>query len=151
MRTVLQRVANASVHVGGTCVGAIDRGVLLLVGIGRGDTEEDADRTVKKIARLRCFPGRTPMDLTLGDVGGGCLVVSQFTLHATLKAGNRPGFADAEAPEVAERLYERVAAGLAAEGLEVARGVFGAHMEIRLTADGPVTLLIETQDGRLLR
>ncbi|MDJ0973495.1 MAG: D-aminoacyl-tRNA deacylase [Planctomycetota bacterium] len=150
MRTVLQRVSRAAVRVDGEEVGAIETGVLLLVGVERGDTEADADATVRKIAGLRVFPGRTPMDRTLAEVGGGCLVVSQFTLLGTVKKGNRPGFDKAAEPALAERLYERVAAGLAATGLPVATGVFGASMQVELVNEGPVTLRIETQDGRIL-
>ncbi len=149
MKSVLQRVSRAAVRVDGTEVGAIERGALLLVGVERGDTEADADATVRKVAALRFFPGRTPMDRTLVEVGGSCLVVSQFTLLGTVKKGNRPGFDRAAAPELAERLYERVAAGLAAAGVPVATGVFGASMQVELVNEGPVTLRIETEGGRI--
>ncbi|MCH9682870.1 MAG: D-tyrosyl-tRNA(Tyr) deacylase, partial [Deltaproteobacteria bacterium] len=109
MKTVVQRVSRAQVRVDGEVVGRIDRGVMLLVGVERGDTEADAIATARKIAALRIFKGRTPMDLDLAQVEGGCLVVSQFTLAATVRKGRRPGFDAAEAPEVAEALYERVA------------------------------------------
>lgn len=150
MKTVLQRVSRASVRVDGAETGSIGLGVLLLVGVERGDTEADADATVRKIVGLRVFPGRTPMDRTLADVGGGCLVVSQFTLLGTVKKGNRPGFDRAAAPALAERLYERVARGLEAAGLPVATGRFGASMQVELVNEGPVTLRIETQEGRVL-
>ncbi len=150
MRTVVQRVSRAEVRVEGVSVGRIERGLLLLVGVAKGDTETDADATVRKLVALRCFPGRTPLDQTLAQVGGSCLVVSQFTLLADLAHGNRPGFDAAEAPARAEALYLRVAEGLRAAGLPVATGRFGATMEVDLVNDGPVTLLIDVRDGRLL-
>ena len=155
MRIVLQRVREAAVHVpsaqggGEEVVGRIGRGVLLLVGVGKGDTEADAAALVRKIAALRIFAGRTPMDLTLADVGGACLVVSQFTLLGTVRKGNRPGFDGAEDPARAEALYEHVAAGLRATGLEVATGRFAASMQVHLVNDGPVTFLLEAEGGRL--
>ncbi|MDJ0522036.1 MAG: D-aminoacyl-tRNA deacylase [Planctomycetota bacterium] len=154
MRIVLQRVREAAVHVprddaDDEVVGAIGRGVLLLVGVGKGDTEADADALVRKIGALRIFPGRTPMDRTLADVGGACLVVSQFTLLGTVRKGNRPGFDRAEDPARAEALYEYVAAGLRAQGLEVATGRFAATMAVHLVNDGPVTFVLEAEDGRV--
>jgi D-tyrosyl-tRNA(Tyr) deacylase len=142
MRCVLQRVTEARVRVEGEVVGAIGRGVLLLVGVEKGDGEEQADRTARKVAAFRIFPGRTPMDLTLADVGGAVLVVSQFTLAADLSKGNRPGFERAEAPERAEALYLRVAEGLRACGLRVQTGRFGATMAVELVNDGPVTFVL---------
>jgi D-tyrosyl-tRNA(Tyr) deacylase len=149
MRTVVQRVSRAEVRVGAEVVGRIARGLLLLVGMERGDTEADVDATVRKFAALRCFPGRTPMDQTLAQVGGGCLVVSQFTLLADLTRGNRPGFDRAEAPARAEALYLRVADGLRAAGLSVATGRFGAMMDVDLVNDGPVTFVLDVRDGAL--
>ena len=149
MHVVLQRVTSASVVVDGATVGAIEHGVLLLVGVEAGDQEADADALVRKIAALRIFPGRTPMDRSLADVEGGCLVVSQFTLAATVRKGNRPGFDKAEDPARAEALYLRVAEGLRGAGLPVATGVFGAHMDVALVNDGPVTLLLRARDGRI--
>ncbi len=122
MKTVLQRVERAEVRIAGTAVGRIGRGVVLLVGVERGDSETDADVTARKIAALRIFPARTPMDQTLAEVGGACLVVSQFTLAATLAKGNRPSFEPAEAPARAEELYLRVADQLRAAGLPVETG-----------------------------
>jgi D-tyrosyl-tRNA(Tyr) deacylase len=147
VKTVLQRVLEAAVEVDGEIVGRIARGVVLLVGVERGDGEADAEATARKVARLRIFPGRTPMDRTLADVGGACLVVSQFTLAASLRKGNRPGFDRAEDPARAEVLYERVAKTLRADGLPVETGRFGAAMSVRLVGDGPVTFLIETTAG----
>jgi D-tyrosyl-tRNA(Tyr) deacylase len=156
MKTVVQRVTRAEVRVPGQGhnqprVGGIDRGLLLLVGVEKGDTEADADATARKIAGLRIFPGRTPMDLTLAEVGGGCLVVSQFTLCASLSKGSRPSFDAAEAPARAEALYLRVADGLRAAGLAVETGRFGADMAVELVNDGPVTFLVVTQTGALVK
>jgi D-aminoacyl-tRNA deacylase len=137
MKTVLQRVERAEVRIAGTVIGRIGRGVVLLVGVERGDSEADADATARKIAALRIFPGRTPMDLTLAEIGGACLVVSQFTLAATLAKGNRPSFEPAEAPARAEELYLRVAAQLRAASLPVETGQFGADMQVDLVNDGP--------------
>ena len=151
MKTVVQRVTRASVHVAGELVGEIARGVMLLVGVDKGDGEADADVTARKIAALRIFPGKTPMDQTLAEVGGACLVVSQFTLCASLLKGNRPSFEPAEAPARAEALYLRVADGLRAAGLSVATGRFGADMAVELVNDGPVTFLVVTQAGALVK
>lgn len=142
MKTVLQRVARARVTVDRAVVGEIARGVLL---------EADADVTARKLAALRIFPGKTPMDRTLGEVWGACLVVSQFTLCASLAKGNRPSFEPAEAPARAEALYLRVAEGLRAAGLVVATGVFGADMAVELVNDGPVTFLLAARDGALVK
>lgn len=151
MRTVLQRVTRAKVTVDGEVVGEIARGLMLLVGVEKGDAEADADATARKIAALRVFPGKTPMDQTLAEVGGGCLVVSQFTLCASLSKGNRPSFEPAEAPARAEALYLRVADALRATGLPVATGRFGADMAVELVNDGPVTFLVLTKDGALVK
>ncbi len=149
MRTVVQRVQRAEVRVDGAAVGAVGPGLLLLVGVERGDLEADADATVRKVLALRCFPGRTPMDRSVGETGGGVLVVSQFTLAADLARGNRPGFERAEAPARAEALVARVVAGLGASGLPVATGRFGAAMEVSLVNDGPVTFVLDVRQGRL--
>ncbi len=149
MRTIVQRVARAEVRVDGASVGRIGPGLLLLVGVEQGDTEADADATVRKLALLRCFAGRTPMDLTLAQAGGGALVVSQFTLAADLTRGNRPGFDRAEAPARAQALYERVAEGLRAAGLPTQTGRFGALMQVDLVNDGPVTFVLDVRDGRV--
>jgi len=151
MKTVVQRVTRAEVRVGGEAVGRIERGLLLLVGVEKGDTDGDADATARKIAALRIFPGRTPMDLTVADVGGACLVVSQFTLCAALGKGNRPSFEPAADPALAEPLYQRVAATLRAAGLAVETGRFGADMAVELVNDGPVTFWIETRGGALVK
>ncbi|MCA9689899.1 MAG: D-tyrosyl-tRNA(Tyr) deacylase [Myxococcales bacterium] len=149
MKTILQRVSRASVRVDGEVIGAVERGVLLLVAVERGDSEADAMTTARKIASLRIFPGRTPMDHSLLDVGGGCLVVSQFTIAGTVRKGRRPSFDRAALPDLANDLYERVVAALRAEGLTVATGRFAAHMEVELVNDGPVTIVIESRDGAI--
>ncbi len=151
MKTVVQRVQQAEVLVDGTQVGRIDRGLQLLVGVEKGDGEADADITARKIAALRIFNGRTPMDLTVADVAGGCLVVSQFTLCASLAKGNRPSFEPAEQPARAEALYLRVVEQLRAAGLPVETGRFGADMQVALVNDGPVTFLVCSQGGVLVK
>lgn len=151
MKTVVQRVSRASVTVEGQVIGRIDRGLMLLVGVEKGDSEADADATVKKIAAMRIFPGRTPMDLTVAEVNGACLVVSQFTLCANIAKGNRPSFELAEAPARAEGLYLRVAEGFRSTGLKVETGRFAADMAVELANDGPVTFLVATQNGALQR
>jgi D-aminoacyl-tRNA deacylase len=150
MTTVVQRVTRAEVRVAGAVVGTIGRGLALLVGVQKGDTEADADVTARKIAALRIFPDRTPMDVTVAGAAGACLVVSQFTLCATLAKGNRPSFEPAEAPARAEALYLRVADGLRAAGLTVETGRFGADMALDLVNDGPVTFIVSARAGRLI-
>lgn len=140
MRAVVQRVSQAEVRVAGERVGAIGRGLAVLLGVGPTDQAADADWMVEKIAHLRIFPdaeGR--MNLSVRDVGGGVLVVSQFTLYGDVVKGRRPSFTGAAAPGIAEPLVERVAAGLAAE-----RGRFGADMQLQLINDGPVTVIIDS-------
>lgn len=149
MLTVIQRVSRASVRVDGEVLGAVERGAVLLVAVERGDGEADAVATAKKIASLRFFPGATPMDRTLAEVGGGVLVISQFTLAGTLRKGRRPSFDGAELPERARALYEAVAEALRAEGLTVATGRFAAHMEVELVNDGPVTFLLRSVAGQV--
>jgi D-tyrosyl-tRNA(Tyr) deacylase len=151
VKTVVQRVTRAEVRVGDEVVGRIGRGLLLLVGVEKGDGEADADATARKIAALRMFPGRTPMDVTVAEVQGACLVISQFTLCASLAKGNRPSFEPAAPPDQAEPLYLRVASALRAAGLPVETGRFGADMAVELVNDGPVTFTIETKAGSLLR
>jgi D-tyrosyl-tRNA(Tyr) deacylase len=144
MRAVVQRVRKASVSVEGRDVAAIALGLVVLVGIEHGDSEEAAARLAGKIARLRVFEnddGR--FDRSLLDVGGEALVVSQFTLIADTRKGNRPSFADAASPEEAEPLVERFCAALRDEGIAVASGVFGARMDVALVNDGPVTIVLD--------
>ncbi len=151
MITVVQRVRRGAVTVADQAVGAIDQGLLLLVGVERGDAPADADATARKIAGLRCFPGRTPMDCTVAQIGGACLVVSQFTLTAELADGNRPSFSDAASPDLAEALYLRVVEQLRATGLRVATGTFGAAMLVDLSNDGPATFVLTVRGGRICR
>jgi D-tyrosyl-tRNA(Tyr) deacylase len=147
--TVVQRVARAEVRVEGAVVGRVGSGLLLLVGVEKGDAEPDADATARKVAALRVFPGRTPMDRTVAEVGGGCLVVSQFTLAASLVSGNRPSFDRAEEPARAEALYLRVASALSQAGVAVETGRFAAAMEVDLVNDGPATFLVVVRGGRV--
>ena len=148
MRTVLQRVSEAAVSIAGETVGRIGRGLLVLVGVEAGDTEADVAWLAAKVAQLRIFADETgKMNLTVRDVGGEVLVVSQFTLHASTKKGNRPGFGRAARPEEAVPLYESFIAVLEPQvGRPVARGVFGADMQVTLVNDGPVTILIDSRD-----
>ena len=145
MRAVVQRVTRAEVRVEGAVAGAIGPGLAILLGVGRADGEAEADRMAARLARLRVFPdadGR--FDRSLLDVGGGVLVVSQFTLYGDTSRGNRPSFTEAAAPAIAEPLYERVCEQLALEGVHsVERGRFGARMELELVNDGPVTIVVE--------
>lgn len=150
MISLIQRVRKASVVVDADVVGAIDQGLLVFVGVERGDSEADADATARKIAALRVFPSRTPTDLAVGEVGGGCLVVSQFTLAAELRHGNRPDFTAAAAPADAEALYRRVADQLAGTGLRVATGRFGASMQVQLDNDGPFSLILTVRAGKVV-
>jgi D-tyrosyl-tRNA(Tyr) deacylase len=144
VRAVVQRVSRAEVRVGGEVRGRCERGLLVLVGVAEDDTQETAQRLAGKVARLRVFEddaGR--FDRSLLDVGGGALVVSQFTLLADTRKGNRPSFTDAAPPAVAEPLYFAFCDALHAEGVEVATGVFAARMEVELVNDGPVTIVVE--------
>ena len=140
MRALVQRVSEASVTVDGTEISRIGPGLLVLLGVRRGDTEAEADRIAAKLLALRIFEDADgKMNLSVGDAGGEILCVSQFTLYGDTHKGNRPSFIDAAPPEEAEPLYERVREALGAQG-----GVFGARMAVALTNDGPVTLLLET-------
>jgi D-tyrosyl-tRNA(Tyr) deacylase len=144
MRAVVQRVSRAAVRVDGQTVGSCGPGLLVLVGARHEDTSETAERLAAKIARLRIFPddaGR--FDRSLLDTAGEALVVSQFTLLADTRKGNRPSFTDAAKPEVAEPLVEHFADALRALGVRVDTGVFGARMEVELVNDGPVTILLD--------
>jgi D-tyrosyl-tRNA(Tyr) deacylase len=144
MRVLVQRVARASVSVEGREVAAVGRGLLALVGVTHGDTAEAARKLAAKVVRLRVFEDAAGlMNLALGDVGGEVLAVSQFTLYADTRKGNRPGFTDAAEPRLAEELYELFATEVRAAGVPVATGVFGAHMAVALVNDGPVTILLE--------
>jgi D-tyrosyl-tRNA(Tyr) deacylase len=142
VRAVVQRVSRARVTPGG----AIEGGVAVLLGVAAGDTAADAVRLAGKIARLRIFAGADgKFDRSLLDTGGAALVVSQFTLIADTRKGNRPSFSDAARPEEAEPLYEQFCAALRELGVDVATGVFGEHMEVELVNDGPVTVVLEAR------
>jgi D-tyrosyl-tRNA(Tyr) deacylase len=144
MRVVLQRVAHATVAVEGERVAKIGRGFLLLVGAGREDLEDEPERLAEKIANLRVFADDAgKMNLALGDVGGEVLVVSQFTLYGDVRKGRRPSWTAAADPGPAAERVEALAVALEARGLHVGRGVFGAHMDVELLNDGPVTLVLD--------
>jgi len=144
MRAVIQRVSRASVTVEGNVTGSIDRGLLVLVGVGHGDTDASARATAAKIARLRIFGDEAgKMNRAVRDVGGGVLAVSQFTLLADTRKGNRPSFIGAAPPEEANRLYEVFCEAMADEDVPVEKGMFGAMMSVELVNDGPVTIVME--------
>lgn len=145
MRAVIQRVSDAEVVVGGEVLGRIGRGVVVLLGVGLEDSAEDAAWLADRIARIRIFDGEDG-DVSLCEIGGEALVVSQFTLHASTKKGTRPSYHRAARPEVAEPLYEGFCAELSGKlGRAVAKGRFGAMMDVRLCNNGPVTLVIDSR------
>ena len=148
MRIVLQRVKSASVSIEGTVVGEIEQGFLLLVGVGPDDTRDDASYLARKIAGMRIFSDENgTMNLSIDQVGGKILSVSQFTLFADTKKGNRPSFTGAAGPEAANKLYEEFNEILRTEyGLIVETGEFGADMQVSLVNDGPVTILLDTKN-----
>ena len=146
MRAVVQRVTGARVEVRGETVGAIGKGFLVLLGVAQGDTAADAAYLAEKTAGLRVFEDAAgKMNLALNDVGGAVLAVSQFTLLGDCRKGRRPGFTEAAPPELADRLYQEYVSALRAAGLTVATGVFRAEMQVQLTNDGPVTLLLDSR------
>ena len=144
MRALLQRVTFARVTVGGQTVGEIGPGLLVLLGVGQGDTQKDADTLAAKIVKLRIFSDDAgKMNLSVREAGNAALVVSQFTLYADLSRGNRPSFTGAAPPAEAEALYLYFAEQLRAQGLKVQTGKFGADMQVSLLNDGPVTVWLE--------
>lgn len=144
MRVLLQRVSRAAVGIEGRVTGSIDRGFCLLVGFTHSDTAAEVDWMVEKVAGLRLFAdAEGKMNLGLEEIGGGVLVVSQFTLYGDAAKGRRPSFIDAARPEVAIPLYDRFVAGFRAKGLPVGTGEFGAMMRVEIHNDGPVTLMLE--------
>jgi len=146
MRAVLQRVSEASVTVEGSVVGSIGRGWLVLLGVAKGDTDEDAVKLARKVALLRAFEDADgKMNRGVLDIGGGVLVVSQFTLLGDCRGGNRPSFTEAAPPDVAESLYLKFAEEMAGQGIPTERGVFRADMKVALVNDGPVTLMLDTR------
>ena len=145
MKAVVQRVKKAKVVVNNKIIGSIRKGLLVLLGVTHEDTEENADFLVQKILKLRIFNDENDkMNLSVKDVGGEILVVSQFTLYAdTVSSGNRPSFTNAAKPDKANKLYEYFKEKCKSEGIKVQSGEFGAHMEVELLNDGPVTIVIE--------
>lgn len=147
MRACVQRVIRAQVTVAGTVHSRIGAGLLVLLGVGREDTEDDARRLARKIATLRVFEDdQQKLNLGLADVGGAMLVVSQFTLLGDCRKGRRPSFVAAAPPEQAERLYQVFVDGVAEQGIEVGTGRFREYMEVELVNDGPVTLLLDSKE-----
>lgn len=145
MKFVIQRVKEANVAVDGEIIGAIDQGFLVLVGINNTDTEEIADKMVKKLIGLRIFEdenGKT--NLALNDVNGSLLVISQFTLYADCRKGNRPSFTDAGAPDMANKLYEYILSKCSEQVTNVQKGEFGADMKVSLINDGPFTIVLDS-------
>lgn len=145
MRAVLTRVKSASVTVEGQITGQIGRGFLILLGVGPNDTEAECDKLCKKLLSLRIFTDENDkMNLGLEDIGGSVLVVSQFTLYGNCKKGRRPDFFGAAGPEKANALYERFLSQCEKNGYPPQHGIFGAHMEVESVNDGPVTLIVDT-------
>jgi D-tyrosyl-tRNA(Tyr) deacylase len=145
MRAVVQRVSQASVKVDGEVVGQIERGLLVLLGVTHADTESDAAYLASKIAGLRIFEDDAgKMNLSVTDIGGAVLAVSQFTLYGDVRKGKRPSFDNAARPERARELYERFVAEIRVLGLRCETGQFQAHMDVSLTNDGPVTILLDS-------
>ena len=144
MRLVISRVSHASVQVKGKIVGEIGKGLFVLVGVKKGDTEEMAHELAEKLSKLRVMADKEDkMNLSVKDIAGEILVVSQFTLYAETKGGNRPSFIQAAEPGVAKRIYEKFVTELREKGIKVATGSFGDYMEIEAFMDGPVTILLE--------
>ena len=144
MKAVLQRVSGASVSVGGEITGSIGRGYVVLLGVGEGDTKKHADKMADKIQKLRIFPdenGKT--NLSIEDIDGEILIISQFTLYADCQKGNRPSFTNAGGPELAEELYEYFIKISEGKFRKAGRGVFGAGMQVSLVNDGPFTVILE--------
>ena len=146
MKAVIQRVQSASVRVGGRITGEIEQGLLVLVGVGKGDGEKDVAYMASKLPDLRIFEDAAgKFNLSLKEVGGGMLVVSQFTLYGDCRKGRRPSFVDAAEPAEAKGLYEQLVFKLKEQGIPVATGEFQAKMEVRLINDGPVTILLDSR------
>jgi D-tyrosyl-tRNA(Tyr) deacylase len=148
MKAVIQRVTRASVEVNGQAVGRIDAGMLVLLGVAKGDGELDARYLVEKIRTLRIFSDEQgKMNRSLADIGGSVLLVSQFTLLGRTANGRRPSFDEAAPPDEAKRLYDQVVAGLRDHGTLVETGVFAAHMQVELLNDGPVTFVLDSREA----
>lgn len=149
VKGLLQRVHRAAVRVDGEVIGSCDRGLCVLVGVGQEDAESDAEKLVDRVLGLRVFEDEDgKMNLSLRDVEGGLLLVSQFTLMGDTRRGRRPSFVAAAAPDEANRLFEHAVTHARAAGVHVGTGRFGAHMDIDIEADGPVTLMLDTKEKR---
>lgn len=147
MRAVVQRVTNADVKIDGRVSGKIDNGLLVLLGVGNGDTEEDMKYIADKIIKLRIFSDENDkMNLSLEDVGGSMLVISQFTLYGDCSHGRRPYFGNAMEPVSANEMYEKFVAYIRGRGIHTETGEFGADMKVSLTNDGPVTIILESKN-----
>lgn len=147
MRAVIQRVTNADVKIDGRVNGKIDNGLLVLLGVGNGDTEEDMKYIADKIIKLRIFSDeKDKMNLSLEDVGGSMLVISQFTLYGDCSHGRRPYFGNAMEPVSANEMYEKFVAYIRGQGIHTETGEFGADMKVSLTNDGPVTIILESKN-----
>lgn len=148
MRALIQRVSNASVDVEGKTVGEINKGILVFLGVGKGDTENELEYMVDKIINLRIFEDEDgKMNLSLKDIGGEILVVSQFTLYGDVSKGRRPSFTDSGDPKLANDLYELFIDKCKEEGIKTESGVFGADMDVKLLNQGPVTILVERESN----
>ncbi len=145
MRALIQRVSSAKVTVGQEVTGQIGRGILVLLGVGKEDSEKDVDRLIDKLINLRIFPNeKSHFDKSLIDVGGELLVVSQFTLYGSTKKGRRPDFTESAEPELAEDLYEKFIQRSREKGINTEAGKFGAMMDVELVNEGPVTFMLES-------
>ena len=151
MRAVIQRVSHAKVTVDGKITGEIGRGYLILLGVGQNDSEKDADKLTDKISKLRIFSDENDkINLSIKDIDGEILVVSQFTLYAECKHGNRPSFINAGSPDKAEKLYEYFSEQCRKYVKNVQNGIFGADMKVELLNDGPFTVILECNDGVII-
>jgi D-tyrosyl-tRNA(Tyr) deacylase len=147
MKALLQRVSEASIAIDGKSFSGIGKGILVFLGVEKGDRENDLDYIVKKVSNLRIFEdAHKKMNLSVGDIKGEVLVVSQFTLPADCRRGNRPSFDKAEEPSMAKEMYLKCISGLRENGLHVATGDFGAHMQVRSINDGPVTIILSSKE-----
>lgn len=147
MRLVIQRVTEARVEINGEIIGSIETGMVILVGISQEDTEDDVIYLVRKVRNMRIFEdSQGKMNLSIDQVKGSVLSISQFTLYADTKKGNRPSFVNAAKPDHSAPLYEKFNAGLSSEGINVERGIFGEDMKVSLLNDGPVTIIIDSKN-----
>jgi D-aminoacyl-tRNA deacylase len=145
MRALLQRVSRASVTAEGSLVGQIGAGLLVFLGVGANDTKQEAERLARKVVQLRLFPDEEgKMNLSLADICGELLIVSQFTLYGDARRGNRPSYSEAARPETARYLYEHFVAICRGKGFRVSTGIFQAHMQVELINDGPVTIMCDS-------